>query len=131
MRSFIILLCALLASCKTQHFEEITLTSPTMVHIEPDSRAIEQLNQKWGDEDFQVIIDDVMWYHSELMIHVDSLAMDQITTDTQHLKLIGGGQQWQINMDTTDVKWRYIYFDGKNFVEKDAISMLAYLTENN
>ncbi len=131
MRSFIILLCALLASCKTQHFEEITLTSPTMVHIEPDSRAIEQLNHKWGDEDFQVIIDDVMWHHSELMIHVDSLAMDQITTDTQHLKLIGGGQQWQINMDTTDVKWRYIYFDGKNFVEKDAISMLAYLTENN
>jgi len=118
-------------SCKSkQKFEEIKLTKPTMVSISPDSIAMNELQAKWDPEDFMSIIDDVMWYHSELMMVVDSFDIEQLNTEKRKIKLIGGKKYWKIDMDTTEVKWRYIYFDGSDFIERDAISMKDLLSEN-
>lgn len=101
-----------------------------MVSIAPDSLAIDELSLKWGEEDFYTIIDDVMWYHSELMMLADSLNIEQVNTEKRKVKLIGPKEYWQIDMDTTQTKWRYIYFDGTEFLEKDAITMKDLLSKN-
>jgi len=120
-----------LTPCLGKITVEHTLTEPTMVHIMPDSTVLDELWHQWGEEDAAVIMDDIVWYHSELMMVVDSMGMDQITTEIKNLRLTGGEKTWQIDMDTTNQKWRYIYFDGKDFVEKDAIDMKDYLIQNN
>jgi len=121
----------LVLSCQTsEHFEKIELTEPTMVSIRPDDQSIAALGEKWGEEDFYVIIDDVMWYHSELMILVDSFNISQVNTDKRRIILRGNKKHWSIDMDTTENKWRYIYFDGEAFLETDAITMRDYLSTN-
>ncbi len=118
-------------SCQSdRNVEEIKLTKPTMVSISPDSIALNELQEKWDAEDFMSVIDDVMWYHSELMMVVDSFDIEQLNTEKRKIKLIGGENYWQIDMDTTEVKWRYIYFDGSDFLERDAITMKDLLSEN-
>ncbi len=131
LKSTIILLTVVLFSCQTKTWEEYELTSPTLVHIAPDSLVIEQLVQKWGEEDFQATVDDVIWYHSELMMLVDTLKIDQITTESKNISLIGGEKTWKIATDTLDYKWHYIYFNGNDFIEKDAYTMKEYLLKNN
>lgn len=126
----LIILLVLLASCETKTKITHTLTSPTMIDIFPDSIAFAEIEQKWGEEDFPVFIDDIMWYHSELMMMVDTLNIDRISTESRNIKLIGGTKSWEIQMDTTEQKWRYIYFDGTDFIEHDAISMQEYLSKN-
>lgn len=101
-----------------------------MVSITPDDQTIAALEEKWGEEDFFIIIDDVMWYHSELMMLVDSLNIEQVNTDKRKITLTGNKNQWSIDMDTTENKWRYIYFDGEAFLETDAINMSEYLSTN-
>lgn len=131
MKKIIFLSAFLFFSCQTAtNFEQIELTQPTMVSIAPDSAALDSLITKWGEEDFGVIIDDVMWYHSELMMLVDSFDIDQINTEKRRVKLIGPEEYWKIDMDTTESKWRYIYFDGTEFLEKDAITMKNFLSNN-
>lgn len=125
------LLIVLLFSCQSSHHvEEIKLTKPTMVSISPDSVAIKKLQEKLGDEDFYIVVDDVMWYHSELMMLVDSFDIEQLNSEKRRIKLIGGKNHWQIDMDTTELKWRYIYFDGTEFLERDAITMRELLSSN-
>lgn len=125
----LLILFLLLASCETKTRVTHHLHTPTLVDIFPDSLALGELEQKWGEEDFPVIIDDVIWYHSELMMMADTLKIDRISTEDRNIKLIGGAKSWEIEMDTTEQKWRYIYFDGANFIEKDAIAMKEYLLE--
>lgn len=129
MKNYLFLLLAILASCQSNEgFEEIKLTQATMVSIAPDSIAIKKLQEKMGDENYFVFIDDVMWYHSELMMLVDSFDIKQLNTEKRKIKLIGGKNHWQIDMDTTDNKWRYIYFDGTEFLESNAITMKEFLS---
>lgn len=99
-----------------------------MVSITPDSVSLNELQDKWGEEDFYVVVDDVIWYHSELMMLVDSFDIEQLNTEKRKIKLTGGKNHWQIDMDTTDNKWRYIYFDGTEFLERDAITMKEFLS---
>lgn len=129
MKNFLLLLLILLASClSNKDFEEIKLTQPTMVSIAPDSISLNELQEKWGEEDFYVVVDDVIWYHSELMMLVDSFGIKQLNTEKRKIKLTGGKNHWQIDMDTTDNKWRYIYYDGTEFLERDAITMKEFLS---
>ncbi len=133
MKKIILLFVVVSFSCQCQsksQIEEIKLTKPTMVSISPDSIAMNELQEKWDAEDFMSVIDDVMWYHSELMMVVDSFDIEQVNTEKRKIKLIGGKNYWQIDMDTTEVKWRYIYFDGSDFLERDAITMKDLLSEN-
>ncbi len=131
MKKTVFLLLLLVLSCQTkEHFEKIELRKPTMVSITPDDQTIAALEEKWGEEDFFIIIDDVMWYHSELMMLVDSLNIEQVNTDKRKITLTGNKNQWSIDMDTTENKWRYIYFDGEAFLETDAINMSEYLSTN-
>ncbi|MBM1106081.1 hypothetical protein JQC67_08040 [Aurantibacter crassamenti] len=131
MKKFMLLFTILIFSCQSSHdVEEIKLTKPTMVSIAPDSVAIKKLQEKWGDEEFPVFINDVMWYDSELMMLVDSLDIKQINSEKRKIKLIGGENHWQIDMDTTELKWLYIYFDGTEFLERDAITMRELLSSN-
>jgi hypothetical protein len=131
MKKTVFLLLLLVLSCQTkEHFEKIELRKPTMVSITPDDQTIAALEEKWGEEDFFIIIDDVMWYHSELMMLVDSLNIEQVNTDKRKITLTGNKNQWSIDMDTTQNKWRYIYFDGEAFLETDAINMSEYLSTN-
>lgn len=126
----ILLLLVLLVSCQTKTTTTYTLNTPTMIDIFPDSIAFAEIEQQWDEEDFPAFIDDVMWYHSELMMMVDTLNIDRISTESRNLKLVGGEKLWEIEMDTTEQKWRYIYFDGMDFIERDAISMQEYLSKN-
>ncbi|TVZ16803.1 hypothetical protein [Maribacter sp. MAR_2009_72] len=129
MKPYLILLLILITSCQSnQGFEEIQVSKPTMVSISPDSTVTKQLQEKMGDENYFVFIDDVMWYDSELMMLVDSFEIEQLSTEKRKIKLIGGNNNWQIDMDTTDIKWRYIYFDGSEFLESDAIAMKEFLS---
>jgi len=131
MRKLVLFLFFLIISCQSEtDFEEIYLNKPTMVSIAPDDLSMDALISKWGEEDFGVIVDDVMWYHSELMMLVDSLNIAQVNTNKRKVKLSGPEEHWKINMDTTNSKWRYIYFDGKEFLEKDAITMKELLSNN-
>ncbi len=121
----------LLFSCQSNHqVEEIKLTEPTMISIFPDSIAMKELEEKWGEEDFYVVIDDVMWRHSELMMLVNSFNIEQLNSQKRKIKLIGDNNHWEINMDTTELKWRYIYFDGTKFLERDAFTMKELLNSN-
>lgn len=126
----ILLLLVLLVSCQTKTTTTHTLNTPTMIDIFPDSIAFAEIEQQWDEEDFPAFIDDFMWYHSELMMMVDTLNIDRISTESRNLKLVGGEKLWEIEMDTTEQKWRYIYFDGTDFIERDAISMQEYLSKN-
>ena len=116
-------------SCKSEkEVKEIKLTKPTMVSIFPDSIALNELQEKWDPEDFVSVIDDVMWYHSELMTAVDSFKMEQLNTEKRKVKLTGGKNHWEVDMDTSATKWRYIYFDGTEFLETNAITMKELLS---
>ena len=116
-------------SCKSeQEVEKIKLTKPTMVSISPDSIAMNELQAKWDPEDFMSVIDDVMWYHSELIMVVDSFDIEQLNTEKRKVKLTGGKNHWEVDMDTSATKWRYIYFDGTEFLERDAITMKELLS---
>lgn len=131
MRKFVFFLLFLIFSCESEtDLEEIHLTEPTMVSIAPDELSIDLLISKWGEEDFGVIIDDVMWYHSELMMLVDSLEIEQVNTTKRKVKISGPIEHWKIDMDTTESKWKYIYFDGTEFLEQDAITMKELLSNN-
>ncbi|WP_394970260.1 hypothetical protein [uncultured Croceitalea sp.] len=131
MKKIMFLSIVLLFSCQSNHqVEEIKLTEPTMISIFPDSIAMKELEEKWGEEDFYVVIDDVMWRHSELMMLVNSFNIEQLNSQKRKIKLIGDNNHWEINMDTTELKWRYIYFDGTKFLERDAFTMKELLNSN-
>jgi hypothetical protein len=113
-------------SCKTNQlkFQEITLSKKTVIGISPDSIEIKKMKEKWGEEDFYTAADDIMWYNGQMLKVIDSLKIDYIHTDKKYIRIITPNKKIEINTDTTKIKWRYFYFNGKEILEKDVFDII-------
>ncbi|XLS27992.1 hypothetical protein ACJD0Z_12370 [Flavobacteriaceae bacterium M23B6Z8] len=114
-------------SCDTENkneFFEINLTKKTVVGISPDSILMAKMKEEYGEDDFYTIADDVMWYHEQMLEMLDSLKIKYVHTDKRFVRIITPKDQLEINNDTSQVKWRYIYFNGKETLEKDLFEII-------
>ncbi|WAC02963.1 hypothetical protein N7U66_04860 [Lacinutrix neustonica] len=123
----IIIILTLFYSCKTENkneFFEINLTEKTVVGISPDSIQIAEMKKEYGEDDFYTIADDVMWYNGQMLEVIDSLKIQFVHTDKRLVRIITPNDRIEINNDTSQVKWRYIYFNGKETLEKDVFEII-------
>lgn len=103
---------------------EIKLTEKAVVGISPDSIQIVEMKKEYGEDDFYTIADDVMWYNGQMLEVIDSLGIDYIHTFKKKVRIITPKDQLEIDNDTTDVKWRYVYYNGKETVETDVFEII-------
>ena len=125
--SIIIIVLSLFVSCKTEtktEFFEIKLTEKTVIGISPDSTQIVEMKKEYGEDDFYTVADDVMWYNGKMFEVIDSLKIKYIHTDKRLVRIITPKDRIEINNDTSQVKWRYIYFNGKETLEKDVFEII-------
>ena len=123
----IIIVLTLFYSCKTQNkneFFEINLTEKTVVGISPDSIQIAEMKKEYGEDDFYTVADDFMWYNGQMLEVIDSLKIQFVHTDKRLVRIITPKDRIEINNDTSQVKWRYIYFNGKETLEKDVFEII-------
>ena len=123
----IIIVLTLFYSCKTENkneFFEINLTEKTVVGISPDSIQIAKMKKEYGEDDFYTVADDVMWYNGQMLEVIDSLKIQFVHTDKRLVRIITPKDRIEINNDTSQVKWRYIYFNGKETQEKDVFEII-------
>jgi len=122
-----ILILILLFSCKTKtehsNFYEITLTEKTVIGISPDSTEIEKMKLRLGD-DFYTIADDVMYYRSQTFSVIDSLKIKYIHTDKKLIRFITKNEIVEFNADSSKIKWRYFYYNGKKLKETDVFEII-------
>ena len=123
----IIIVLILFVSCKTDkknEFFEIELTEKTVVGISPDSIQIVEMKKEYGEDDFYTVADDIMWYNGNMLEVIDSLKIKYIHTDKRLIRIITPKDRIEINNDTSQIKWRYIYFNGKETLEKDVFEII-------
>ena len=123
----IIIVLILFVSCKSNkknEFFEIKLTEKTVVGISPDSILIAEMKKEYGEDDFYTVADDIMWYNGQMLEVIDSLKIEYIHTDKRLVRIITPKDRIEINNDTSQVKWRYIYFNGKETLEKDVFDII-------
>jgi uncharacterized protein YcfL len=105
-------------------FFTIRVSEKTVISVSPDSAQVEEISNKYDAEDFVTIIDDIMWYESQMLEKMDSLKITHINTDKRKIKIITPQQQLKVDNDTASSKWRYFYFDGKELLEKDVLELI-------
>ena len=103
---------------------EIKLSEKTVVGISPDSIQIVEMKKEYGEDDFYTAADDVMWYNGQMLEVIDSLGIKFIHTFKRKVRIITPNDQLEIDNDTSKVKWRYIYFNGKEILEKDVFEII-------
>ncbi|RCW92005.1 hypothetical protein [Winogradskyella arenosi] len=120
-------LLILVLACKAekdQDFFEITLSENAVVGIAPDSIQIEELKQAYGEDDFYTVMDDIMRYNGQTLEVIDRLNINSIHTDKRRVKIITPIASIKIDNDTSQVKWRYIYFNGKEILENEVFEII-------
>lgn len=120
-------LLILVLACKAekdQDFFEITLSENAVVGIAPDSIQIEELKQAYGEDDFYTVMDDILWYNGQTLEVIDRLNINSIHTDKRRVKIITPIASIKIDNDTSQVKWRYIYFNEKEILEKEVFEII-------
>ena len=55
---------------------------------------------------------------------LESLNIKYINTDKRLVKVKAANNQLEINNNTSTIKWRYIYFDGTQLLEKDVFELI-------
>jgi hypothetical protein len=123
----IIIVLTLIFSCKTENkneFFEINLTEKTVIGISPDSIQIKEMKKEYGEDDFYTVADDVMWYNGQMLEVIESLKIEYVHTDKRLVRIKTPKDQIEIDNDTSRVKWRYIYFNGKETLEKDVFEII-------
>lgn len=123
----IIIVLILFISCKTDkknEFFEIKLTEKSVVGISPDSIQIVEMKKEYGEDDFYTVADDIMWYNGQMLEVIDSLKINYTHTDKRLIRIITPKDRIEINNDTSETKWRYIYFNGKEILEKDVFEII-------
>ena len=123
----IIIVLTLFYSCKTENkneFFEINLTEKTVVGISPDSIQIAEMKKEYGEEDFYTVAEDALWYNAQMLEVIDSLKIKYIHSDKRLIRITTPKDRIEINNDTSQVKWRYIYFNGKETLEKDVFEII-------
>ena len=126
MKNIIILLSILFLSSWTtvqSDFHEYNLKEKTVIFISPDSTEIENLKTKQGD-DFYTIADDVMYYRSNLIEVTDRMKIKTIFTDERFIHIITPTDSLEVNMNMSETKWHYIFYDGKSIVEADIFEII-------
>jgi hypothetical protein len=122
---------SLVLACKTEQkkdYFEIKLSDRTVIEISPDSTQLEAMIQNYAEEDFYTMVDDVMWYSSQMRDVMDSLNIKYIYTDKRFVKIVTPKDQITIDNDSSKVKWRYIYFNGNFTQEKDIFELINLKT---
>ncbi|WP_274476037.1 hypothetical protein [Mangrovimonas aestuarii] len=123
----IIIVLTLFVSCKTDNeteFFEIKLTDKTVVGISPDSTQIAEMKKEYGEDDFYTVTDDVMRYNAQMLRIIDSLKIKYVHTDKRLLRIITPKDQIEVNNDTSEIKWRYVYYNGTETLEKDVFEII-------
>lgn len=133
MRCLIVLIAVIIfVSCKTDketEFFEIKLTEKSVVGISPDSIQIMEMKKEYGERDFYTIADDMMWYNGQMLEVIDSLKINYIHTNKRLIRIIALKGCVEINNDTSETKWKYIYFNGQEILEKDVFELTQTLRQ--
>jgi hypothetical protein len=82
------------------------------------------MKKEYGEDDFYTVADDIMWYNGQMLEVIDSLKINYIHTDKRLIRIITPKDRIEINNDTSETKWRYIYFNGKEILEKDVFEII-------
>ena len=102
---------------------EYNLKEKTVIFISPDSTEIENLKTKQGD-DFYTIADDVMYYRSKLFEVTDRMKIKTLFTDERLIRIITPTDSLEVNMNMSETKWHYIFYDGKSIIEADIFEII-------
>lgn len=121
---FMLVLCISCQTHKKEEYFEIKIASKTVVGIFPDSLQLSKMEKEYGEDDFFTIIDDVIWYDSQMREVIDSLKIKFVDTDKRLIRITTPNDHIEINNDTSQVKWRYVYFDGKEILERDVFYLI-------
>ena len=89
-----------------------------------DSILIAKIKKEYGEEDFYTVAEDALWYNAQMLEVIDSLKIKYVHTDKRLVRIITPKDKFEINNDTSEVKWRYIYFNGKETLEKDVFEII-------
>lgn len=102
------------------------LNQPTVIAVFADSVETEKFKQEVGEEDFYVIADDAMWYHSDLSMQLDTTDIDLITTDKIEFIVKTKGQKYTVQRDSSFGLYTYYFFDGTTLKQTDVFTLLGY-----
>lgn len=124
--AFFILLLLFTASCMSTKESTFILNQPTVIAVFADSVETEKFKQEVGEEDFYVIADDAMWYHSDLSMQLDTTDIDLITTDKIEFIVKTKGQKYTVQRDSSFGLYTYYFFDGTTLKQTDVFTLLGY-----
>ena len=65
-----------------------------------------------------------MWYNGQMLQVIDSLKINYIHTDKRFVRILTPKDQIEINNDSSKIKWRYVYFNGNETLEKDVFEII-------
>ncbi len=114
---------------KTKKFYKIKINEKYVIIVSPDEKAIDKIKGEMGENNFYTMTDDIMFYQSELLDILDSLNIKHIQTDKRLIEIKTPNEIIRFNADTSSIKWKYFYFDGKEIKEKEIFDLLDL--ENN
>jgi hypothetical protein len=89
-----------------------TINFDGAILIYPSDSEMDDMQQKYGEDDFLIIADDSQFYQSEAINNLDSLQIKNISTPKQKLKFIGKNQTWVLDVKKKGLpEWNLILFN--------------------
>lgn len=99
------------------------INNPFVLMVQPTEADINQMKKEMG-EDFYIMADDVMWYQSEMITHLDSLKIETRNTEDKNFSFRNEAKKvFSLKAKITEPGWHYFYFDGKTLVEKNTFDL--------
>lgn len=94
----------------------VILDNNIIVFFEPNTKEIEELKKKHGEDNFYIIADDVSGYLANITEQLDLKKIKYITTDLKvvHFQNLG----LFINKDELKSKWSILYTDKNKSIKK-------------
>jgi len=111
-------------SVNNQNFESITLDRASVLVVQLDSVEIEKMKQKYGEENFYISADDIMWYNSIMLEKMDSLNIPVLYSEKDKIEIITNDFKRTIVKDSTFSIYTYFYYNGNEVERKDIFDLI-------
>jgi hypothetical protein len=94
--------------------EEEWFESDCALLIHPTEDQIDAMIKEYGEEDFHIIADDNVWYHSSAGVLLDSVGVRVLTPTKRFVKLAGEDSSWRLDLRRRGAfPWNLILFSTK------------------
>ena len=86
--------------------------SSQVVFVTPTDEEVEVMRQENGEDAFQEILSDVLYYEFEAQEFLVAQRIPYVMTDKRFIHFIGKDEHYVIDTDEYEMKWSVVYFDG-------------------